>query len=651
VSTLHALLIGIDNYFPDRLPDGSRYPSLHGATSDIARMALLLRNREGLTPDNTRILLSRAGGDGAPAEAPERRPTYANIVAAFRQLAVEAAPGDRVYIHYSGHGARTPTEYPEIKGRSGKDESLVPCDIGDPGSRYLRDLELAALVRLLVDRDLLVTLVLDCCYAGGAMRGPAVPRWVSWAPREPVPSAVGDLLLQSDPRIFRGLTLQSGLPVARYALFAACRPDEIAFEYPFENGEPQGALTYWLLDTLKRSDRPVSCGEIHRRLVARIRGHFAYQTPVFLGESERGFLSRRLSSKRAQSLESPMVLRVEENRVLVDVGVSVGVKAGDRVVLKGAELAIHQVGATESWADALRLVGPEKIEPGMSAEILRLRIAVRLIPPIEGDRRAEQALADLRDALRKDPDGFVEVCDESRAPDLCVAVSERNAYEILDPAGLSFPHLDPLPVKDPGAVAEVIRRLDHLAKFRNILTVENPRPPKWLGIGLDVWEGGSKEARQRLSSGAVDLRVGEALIIRIANRSSLRLDFAVLDLAPDYSVTQILPQPNSFSLLALDPGQEEEVRVRGWLPRGYEEGKDILKVFATQGAANFQWLALRALNNPGPALHPRIDPEKPLEKLFARLAAIRPAQRSGVTPSAFPEEEWITAQVEIRVRR
>lgn len=640
MSTLHALFIGIDDYFPDHLPDGSRYPSLHGATGDAARMALLLRDREGLTPERTRMLLSRAGENGAPAEPPERRPTYANIVAAFRQLADEAEPGDRVYIQYSGHGARTPTEHPGIKGPSGQDESLVPCDIGDPGSRYLRDLELAALVRLLVDRDLLVTLVLDCCHAGGAMRGPATPRWVPWVPRTPVPSAVADLL-PSDLRAFRGLTLQSWLPVARYTLFAACRPDEIAFEYPFENGEPQGVLTYWLLDTLKRSGRQVSCGEIHRRLVARIRGYFAHQTPVFLGERERGFLSSgRSPVVRAPTPESPMVLSVEDDgRVLVDVGISMGAKAGDRVVLKSAELAIRQVGATESWAEIVRVIGPEAIEPGMSAEILRLRTAVRLLAP----------LADLRTALRKDPDGFIEICEEC-APELCVAVSDRNTYEILDPGGVPFSNLRPLPVNAPGAVPEMIRRLDHLAKFRNILAVENPCPAAWLGIGLEVYEDGP-DARKQPSSGALDLRVGDALILRIVNRSSVRLDFTVLNLAPDYSVTQILPKPGSFSLLALDPGQEEVVRVKGWLPPGYNEGKDVLKVFATQGAANFQWLALRALDDPGPALHPRIDPKKTLEQLFARLAATRPAQRSGLTVSEFPEEEWITAQVEVRIRR
>lgn len=671
MSTLHGLFIGIDAYVPDRLPDGSRYPSLSGAARDVARMAVLLHDRAGLQPETTRMLLSRAGEGGMPAGLPESRPTYANLVAAFHRLAVEASPGDRIYIHYSGHGARIPTEYKGLKGTSGFDEALVPCDIGEPGSRYLRDLELATLVRLLVDRDLLVTLVLDCCHAGGAMRGRttgvAVPRRVPWVPRAPVPSAVGDpetlseiwRHLQSEQRTLRSLKLQSWLPPARSALFAACRPDELAFEYPFDNGEPQGALTYWLIDTLKWSDGGLSYGEIHQRLVARIRGFFATQTPMFLGESWRGFLSpERRSVQRANPFESPRVLRIDDDgRVLVDVGVPVGARVGDRVVLKGgssggvtAELAIRQVGATESWAEVIRLSGPDAIEPGMQAEVFRLRTSVRLIAPERGDREAERALADLREALQKDPDGFVGLCGDDRAPDLCVAV-ERGLYEILDPAGLPFRNLDPLRVDTGDAVAEVIRRLDHLAKFRNILTVENPHPPAWLGIGLEVWEDSPDGGRVKVPSGALDLRVDEGLILRIVNRSSLRLDFTVLDLAPDYSVTQLLPARGGFTLLSLDPDEAEVVRIKGWLPNGYTEGNDVLKVFATANAANFQWLALRPLGRPGPALHPRIDPPNPLEHLFAQLAAIRPAQRNALVPSQFPEEEWITAQMEIRVRR
>jgi len=614
MSELHALLIGIDDYFPDRLPDGKFYQSLGGATRDVSRMALLLRDRARLQTGTTRLLLSRAGEDGAPTGLPEQRPTYANIVAAFKRLAVDATSGDRVYIHYSGHGARGPTEYPEIKGSAGQDEALVPCDIFCPGSRYLTDLELAALVRLLADRGLVVTIVLDCCHAGGVMRGRAtggaVPRNTPWVPRAPVSSEVADLqtLIKGRPRS-RGLSFESWLPVPSYSLFAACRPDEIAFEYPFENGEPQGALTYYLLDILQKEGIELSCGEIHQRLVARIRGSFARQTPMFIGDSERGFLSpERRPRARKPAPPSAHVLRVgDDGQVLIDVGMATGAKIGDRVLVS-AELVIRQVGATESWAETVRVFDPKDIEPGARAEV-RLQIAVRLIPPEQQNSQAEQALIWLREALRKSEGNFVETCEGGSPPDLCVTVDENGAYEILDPGGEPFPNLSPLPANAPGATLKLMRWLDHLAKFRKILTLENPKSPHWLEIGLEVLKEDGEVAPEPLSSRVLDLRVDERVRLRFVNRSSRRLDFTVFDLAPDYRVTQLLPKRGSLSLLPLDPGQGEVVRIQGWLPQGYNEGVDVLKIFATMGVANFRWLEMPPLDRA--MLNFRGDPKNP----------------------------------------
>ncbi|MBK6433775.1 caspase family protein [Candidatus Amarolinea dominans] len=97
-------------------------------------------------------------------------PTYRNMVMAFKQVTAMARPGDQVYIHYSGHGGRTITAYPEIKGPTGVDEGLVPLDIGDPNAQYLRDIELHTLIQNLVDKGVVLTVVFDCCHSGGATR-------------------------------------------------------------------------------------------------------------------------------------------------------------------------------------------------------------------------------------------------------------------------------------------------------------------------------------------------------------------------------------------------------------------------------------------------------------------------------------------------
>jgi hypothetical protein len=473
----------------------------------------------------------------------------------------------------------------------------------------------------------------------------AVARRVPWVSQRAVPSAVVDprtlseawRKLPQDPRVHRGLRLQSLLPTARYVLFAACRPDEIAYEYPFENGEPQGALTYWLLDILKGPGRTLPCGEIHRRLQAHIYGTFAYQTPMLYGDQNRGFLARgtRAPQKAAAPGEVPMVLRIgDDGRVLIDIGIAEGAQPGERVLIQGYSAVIDQAGATASWATLLNLVKAAvqgvtkgRPAPGTRIEVLGTRVSVHLIPPPPEDAAAQRALDRLAAALRPRGGGNFEVCGEGGVADLSVTINPRGTYEILDPEGAPFPNLVPLPIDAPGAALKVVQRLDHLARFRKLLTAENPHPPEWLGIGLELCGDEPDSEPEPLPPHGLVLRCDEARKIRIVNRSRIRLDVTVLDLAPDYSVTQLLPKQRSLSLVPLDPGQEEEVRIRGWLPRGWQEGTDILKVFATQGAASFRWLELPPLGRP-PSHY-----------------------RTGLTPSAFPEEEWVTAQVEIQVRR
>lgn len=76
-----------------------------------------------------------------------------------------------MYIHYSGHGGRATTTFPDLKGKEGIDEALVPTDIGNSEARYVRDVEIAPLLKAMVDKGLIVTVVFDSCHSGGATRG------------------------------------------------------------------------------------------------------------------------------------------------------------------------------------------------------------------------------------------------------------------------------------------------------------------------------------------------------------------------------------------------------------------------------------------------------------------------------------------------
>ncbi|MFM8922620.1 MAG: caspase family protein, partial [Microcystis panniformis] len=160
-----------------------------------------------------------------------------------------------VYIHNSSHGGRAKTIFPDIKGVGEIDEGIVPTDIGTSEGQYLRDLELAQLLKELADKKLVVTLVLDCCHSGGATRGEAEVRGMNVEDDKPAQASFKPV---AEPEILaalwqsltgggtRGLKA-GGVPESNdYVLLAACRQNEFAFEFPFnrETKERNGALTY-----------------------------------------------------------------------------------------------------------------------------------------------------------------------------------------------------------------------------------------------------------------------------------------------------------------------------------------------------------------------------------------------------------------------
>jgi hypothetical protein len=311
MSNLYALLIGINCYLPNQLPGGLYYKSLWGCVQDILLVEDFLRERLGVPPE--RILkLTSSSSDSDPPQPPEppnQWPTYANIVNAFRRLGNLAEPGDQVYIHYSGHGGRTPTtsEFHPFKGSDGLDEVLVPTDLGHSVGRYLRDTELHKLLKELIDKGLVVTLVLDSCHAGGATRardqvvdpelGGAGIRGVGVVDTTPRPAeslvAADEELVEAWESSAKGdvRAVQTGsswlLEPEGYVLIAACRAHEYANEVVFEGNKKNGALTYWLVDSFKQMGPGFTYKMLHDRILAKVHSQFAEQTPQLQGEGDR----------------------------------------------------------------------------------------------------------------------------------------------------------------------------------------------------------------------------------------------------------------------------------------------------------------------------------------------------------------------------
>ncbi|MEO7735744.1 MAG: caspase family protein, partial [Kofleriaceae bacterium] len=266
----HVLLVGIDAY------DGGG--SLTGCVNDIDEVQDLLTEHVGIAPDRISRLASPVRRPG------DRVPTLDAIRQELERLA-HVAPGDRVLIHYSGHGTQC-----IVAGSDGKRfsrEALLPKDkVSGPRRRYLFDWQLNELIGKIVDRTPRVTVILDCCSSAGVTRDLSPPGHSAdrFHPSNEVYQLRADDRW-TEPQL-RGITSSLGV-VARVQLIAACRDDERAREIVPAQGAPFGLLTRAWVTAIKQVPRDelerLRWGRIWRPTERDVRARNPRQNPYISG--------------------------------------------------------------------------------------------------------------------------------------------------------------------------------------------------------------------------------------------------------------------------------------------------------------------------------------------------------------------------------
>jgi hypothetical protein len=743
-NNIHVLLIGVDFYFPNKMPDnGGSYPSLGGCVRDVNYVEDFLIKNVGIPQSNILKLTaskdgrdnSSGGGIGSPQqllEPKEKWPSYENMVSAFNQITDKAKAGDQIYIHYSGHGGRAKTAYPELKKHTGGglDEALVPIDIGFSEARYLRDVELAYLLKKMEDKGLVVTIVLDSCHSGGATRAAfgtvtrgtgrvdkserrtdsLVASYEELTKAWEVITGSGDeggdgsrgnndgrgLSSSSSPSTLGPRSVQQAdngwLPEPKgYVLIAACEPNQSAYETVFET-ESRGALTYWLLDSLKHKGPNFTYRMLHDQITPKIHGQFPLQTPMLQGDRDRVVLE--IDSLRP-SLFAVNILGYDgaSNRVKLNAGKVHGIGKGARFEVypagtidftktdkRIAAVKVIDAGATESWAEIA-----ERFSKGQGAAVIIEQGAKALLVDVASARLMRKVslrfqedsnkplTADQKEGLERvkrsldqlENQGLIVLASQGESSDYQVAIESDKGeeYEILDPAGKKIPNINPpLKISDPDAPDKIVKRLIHLAKYSNIQQLDNHDNESPLARKLDLklfrlqpdYESGDKPELHPLGNNGGNtytIDVGQYFLLRVHNLSNQVLKVAALDLQPDWGVSQIFPRASDTDYLNIDPGHHEDRTLRAYLPEGYQEGKDIIKAFATVGATSFRWLELAPLDQPTTrSKMTRAAGMNELEQFMAAMTEDKPKTRH-LELSVSASHEWTTSQVEIKIQR
>lgn len=699
--TFRALLIGIDFYFRNSLPNGATYLSLHGCVSDVDRVEKALRARVTM-PHDIRTLLSSNVGDEVPGGPESAWPTYKNMKAALDGLLARTQPGDHVYIHYSGHGGRVLTKFTDLKP-GGFDETLVPTDIGD-GSRYLRDLDLAYyLDQLTRNNQATVTIVLDSCHSGGATRGINIATRCATGAREGTDPtldtaerptdgvAPDDELFAAWTRLAatgsgrRAAIATTWLPEARdYVLLAACRDVETALEVRSQGGQSTGVLTAAFLEALEGLSKDQTWKALYEGVLASVHGKYPSQTPQLLGQEERQVLGAELRpvvhTARVDGIDAPN-RNVKLSAGLV-MGTPVGAKFGiyppgttdfTQVNLRAGVATVFKVMAVESWAsleegaaiDAVALGAPALLEDLGSIE---LRRAVNLfhrndLPP-EIDQ--DQALGAVGAEIKTRGRGFLELVSGG-TPHYQVALDKDRRYEIWDPSGEPIRNVGTVAIGAPDAAKVVVDRLIHLLRYQAILKVADPTSGLKDRIRIELLAPPQGWSESRPPEGGTVIEPdGDAcviepdnwLFVHVVNESDSPVNIAIVDLGDDWGIRALEPPPPEGHILptrrysTVDARSEARFALQFFLSQGRASSLDVIKIFATLGDADFWWLLHTSIDSPVTRSLATRDTAA-YDALFRLREALDAEENTlrDVRPRSAPGEEWTARQLRVVTRR
>ena len=230
-----------------------------------------------------------------PTEKPGQWPTYENVTSSLKRITDESKPGDFVYIHYSGHGTEKKSNCSEHSNKDTGDLALVLFH--PDGSRYLHGLELACLLKEMVNKGLLVMLVLDCCFSGSVVRHSDREntgiRAISYDfatdaayPQKPYTCnghQIGFDTLRDAHVLPKWLVDPDG-----YIVLSACGPHEKAHELRFDEDKRTGALSYFLFHALTSLGHgtKITNQSLYQHLRIKLHVLWPRQTPMRYGSQK-----------------------------------------------------------------------------------------------------------------------------------------------------------------------------------------------------------------------------------------------------------------------------------------------------------------------------------------------------------------------------
>ena len=693
--SIYALLIGIDTYHPASVPF---IPPLKGSVNDIKAVEAYLRERtqggewQLVEPTNVPWILTNENA------------TRQVIINSFEQHLCNANSDDVVFFYYCGHGAQEKAleEFWHLEPDR-LNETLVCYDSRTENNRDLADKELAYLISQIAQKNPHVVMFLDCCHSGSGTRDLSPEVTVRRAPvdsrERPLSSyifaqdktALNELLTSS--RSLEKKTTGVVLPNGKHVMFSACRDYELAKEYKGEDGQPRGVFSYFLLQTLQRTNGSLTYRDLARNINALVSGKVQDQSPQVeatdLEELNQPFLGGAI-------VERPFYFTLTYSRKdrswVINGGALHGIPKSSGDIL----LTIFPVGSTpeqlRQTGEALAQTRVTQVFPQRSqVEIINGSVnsptgvvlsenecywAVVTSLPLEplkvyfqgeeaGIELAHQAL--LKTGANEGASLYVRRVEASADYKL---LAHNGQYWITLPQD-ERPLVAPLPEKPdqakytPERALQAIQRLEHIARWTNTLELESPATTRIKPDDLKMEIVLDDNNSQTTAKEASDLRLeyeysdGEwsppTFYVRLTNNSQKTLYCNVLDLTESFAVSVAFFQDRNS--IRLQPGETiEEDYIESIVPdelweQGITERKDRLKLIVSTTEFDASLLEQDALDLPRFTQVQRsvltdLEQQGTLNSLMSRVQS-----REMVASSRGNTDDWMTKIVTIETVR
>lgn len=604
-SEYYAILIGI-NAYPDR--------PLKGCVRDVQDIKDYLQGALNSVQIQTLTATKSTDSESClPMEDPMHWPTRDNVISAFEKVTLMSKPGNFVYIHYSGHGTRIEPSA-EFSDTCTGDLALVLLlnEGEDERKRWLLGSRLALALKAMVDKGLVVTLVLDCCFSATVYRydDPTI-RSISC-----------NMNINSKRLLFAENSLADGTisPVNRdasmrpnwlinpdgYAILVACGPHEFAKE-PSQDGQSRGNLSYFLLKVLKEyGGLGKRHKDIYQHLCARFRESWPQQNPILYGNIHQSFFGHMDSGIDATSVA---IVRRKAGLQL-QAGQAHGVCDGDR-------FALHPLGSvgrdSKSWTDSviakvvlvraltsdleLLEATPVLVQTGWIARPLTRcfleKFSIRLA---SGLPRRDQLLAALKERS-------LDVHNDISEHQFHVVLNTNGEYEILDERDEKIVNLPSMPQAQT-EVYDICEIIEHLARYMMARRLVNDIPTdsflesfsaEIISYSKEVWKPGC----------TLEVKEGEEarFTLQVENRGKGNLYLYIYDIGPCWQVQNIYhgshaaipPRLSSEGFTGVFSRNLKTVVPPEIRKEAHGHCEDIIKVFLTSQPTSFDLLELPKL--------------------------------------------------------